>query len=112
MDLTGSSPLTRSGMVDFVPGHAVAGAAKRKCAKYRDLCASKGYIFLPFSFSTLGELDAEVVVLLKRVIEFQIFQNFKLLGRKKIYSFKLILQHSPHSWPISTSLWEANRVEI
>ncbi|KAL6568249.1 hypothetical protein OROHE_003933 [Orobanche hederae] len=43
VDLIGSSPLTRSGMLDFVPGQVVAQAAKRKCVKYRDLCAPKGY---------------------------------------------------------------------
>ena len=67
VDLTGSSPLTRSGLSDFVPGQVVVEAAKRKCAKYRDLCAGKGYGFLPFSFSSLGELDADVVAFLNRV---------------------------------------------
>ncbi|KAL6557393.1 hypothetical protein OROMI_017743 [Orobanche minor] len=45
VDLTGSSPLTRSGMLDFVPGQVVAEAAKCKGVKYRDLCAAKGYGF-------------------------------------------------------------------
>nr|GFC41192.1 auxilin-like protein [Tanacetum cinerariifolium] len=30
VDLTGSSPLTQTGMVDFVPGQAVIDAAQRK----------------------------------------------------------------------------------
>ncbi|KAL6585441.1 hypothetical protein OROMI_002085 [Orobanche minor] len=64
VDLTGSSHLTRSGILDFVPGQVVAEAAKHKCVKYRDLCAVKGYGFLPFSFYTLGELDADDVALL------------------------------------------------
>ena len=46
VDLVESSPLTRSGMTDFVLGQVVADAAKRKYAKYRDLCAAKGYGFL------------------------------------------------------------------
>ncbi|KAL6544681.1 hypothetical protein OROMI_023543 [Orobanche minor] len=69
--LTGSSPLTRSGMLDFVPGQVVAEAGKRKCVKYRDLCAAKGYGFLLFSFSTLEELDADAVALI-------VLRNFAL----------------------------------
>ena len=34
VDLTGSSPLTQTGMVDFVPGRAVTEAAQRKRVKY------------------------------------------------------------------------------
>ncbi|KAK9732675.1 hypothetical protein RND81_04G014600 [Saponaria officinalis] len=34
VDLTGSSPLTPSGLADFAPGRVVADAAQRKCAKY------------------------------------------------------------------------------
>ncbi|GKB06715.1 hypothetical protein Tco_0834948 [Tanacetum coccineum] len=33
VDLTGSSPLTQTGMVDFVPGHVVIDAAHRKRVK-------------------------------------------------------------------------------
>ncbi|KAL6542957.1 hypothetical protein OROHE_010477 [Orobanche hederae] len=75
VDLTGSSPLTRSGMLDFVSGQVVAEAAKRKCVKYRDLCAAKRYGFLHFSFSTLEELDADVVALLVRVRSFALAQD-------------------------------------
>ncbi|GKC87516.1 hypothetical protein Tco_1148165 [Tanacetum coccineum] len=56
VDLTGSSPLTQTGMVDFVPGRAVIDAAHRKRVKYEAKCADIGYGFLPFSFSSLGEL--------------------------------------------------------
>nr|GEV26827.1 hypothetical protein [Tanacetum cinerariifolium] len=38
MDLTGSSPLTQTGMVDFVPGRAVIDAARHKRVK----CEAKG----------------------------------------------------------------------
>ncbi|GKA40679.1 hypothetical protein Tco_0733272 [Tanacetum coccineum] len=38
VDLTGSSPLTQTGMVDFVPGRAVIDAAQRKRGKYMDRC--------------------------------------------------------------------------
>ncbi|KAL6535028.1 hypothetical protein OROMI_026402 [Orobanche minor] len=86
VDLIGSSPLTRSGMLDFVPGQVVAEAAKRKCAKYRDLCAAKRYGFLPFSFSTLGELDADVVALLVRVRGFALAQDAGARAAHHIFS--------------------------
>ncbi|GKA05330.1 BRCT domain-containing protein [Tanacetum coccineum] len=64
VDLTGSSPLTQTGMVDFVPGRAVIDAAQRKRDKYMAKCADIGYEFLPFSFSSLEELEADAVTLL------------------------------------------------
>ncbi|GJV25984.1 hypothetical protein Tco_1378679 [Tanacetum coccineum] len=70
VDLTGSSPLTRTGMTDFAPGRAVIDAAQRKRGKYLDKCAVIGYGFLPFSFSSLGELEANAVTLLKRIRKF------------------------------------------
>ncbi|GJT63749.1 hypothetical protein Tco_1015229 [Tanacetum coccineum] len=75
VDLTGSSPLTQTGMVDFVPGRAVIDAAQRKRSKYMDRCAAIGYGFLPFSFSSLGELEADAVILLKRIRKFSITQD-------------------------------------
>ncbi|GKE47265.1 hypothetical protein Tco_1478523 [Tanacetum coccineum] len=67
VDLTGSLPLTQTGMVDFVPGYAVIDAAHRKRVKYEAKCADIGYGFLPFSFSSLGELEKDAVTLLKRI---------------------------------------------
>ncbi|GKE75604.1 hypothetical protein Tco_1537645, partial [Tanacetum coccineum] len=52
VDLTGSSHLTQTGMVDFIPGR-----------------------FLPFSFSSLGELEAYAVTLLKRIHKFSMDQD-------------------------------------
>ncbi|GJZ03402.1 hypothetical protein Tco_0536677 [Tanacetum coccineum] len=43
VDLTRSSPLTQTGMVDFVPGRAVIDAAHRKRVKYEAKCANIGY---------------------------------------------------------------------
>ncbi|GKF15060.1 hypothetical protein Tco_0056522 [Tanacetum coccineum] len=48
VDLTGSSPLTQTEMVDFVPDRAVIVAAQRKRGKYMDMCAAIGYGFLHF----------------------------------------------------------------
>ncbi|GKC00230.1 hypothetical protein Tco_0986366, partial [Tanacetum coccineum] len=75
VDLTGSSPLTQTGMVDFVTGRAVIVAAQRKHGKYMDMCAAIGYGFLPFSFSSMGELEADAVTLLKRIQKFSITQD-------------------------------------
>ncbi|GKD76290.1 hypothetical protein Tco_1334572, partial [Tanacetum coccineum] len=67
VDLTGSSPLTQIGMVDFVSGRAVTEVAQRKCVKYEAKCADIGYGFLPFSFSSFWELEKDAVTLLKRI---------------------------------------------
>ncbi|GJV01046.1 zf-CCHC domain-containing protein [Tanacetum coccineum] len=64
VDLTRSSPLKETGMVEFLPGQAVIDAAQRKRGKYMDRCATIRYRFLPFSFSSLGELEAHAVTLL------------------------------------------------
>ncbi|GKF08372.1 hypothetical protein Tco_0042596, partial [Tanacetum coccineum] len=75
VDLTGSSPLTQTGMVNFVSGRAVIDAAHRKRVKYEAKCADIGYGFLPFSFSSLGELDKDAVTLLKRIRKFSVTQD-------------------------------------
>nr|GEW18951.1 putative reverse transcriptase domain-containing protein [Tanacetum cinerariifolium]GEW47052.1 putative reverse transcriptase domain-containing protein [Tanacetum cinerariifolium] len=75
VDLTGSSPLTQTGMADFVPGRAVIDAAQRKRGKYMAKCAAIGYEFVPFSFSSLGELEADAVTLLKRIQKFSMTQD-------------------------------------
>nr|GEW68515.1 hypothetical protein [Tanacetum cinerariifolium] len=72
VDLTRSSPLTQTGMVDFVPGRAVIDVTQCKRGKYMDMCAATGYGFILFSFSSVGELEADVVTLLKRVWKFSI----------------------------------------
>ncbi|GJS82895.1 zinc transporter 2, partial [Tanacetum coccineum] len=60
-------------MSDFAPGRAVTDAAHRKRGKYMAKCA--GYGFLPFSFSSLGELETDAVTLLKRVRNFSMAQD-------------------------------------
>ncbi|CAL1405258.1 unnamed protein product [Linum trigynum] len=94
VDLTGSSPLTQTGMTDFVPGRVVADAAQRKCVKYRDLCMTVGYGFLPFSFSSPEELDTDAVALLKRIQKFSIFHDTGARAAACIFtklSFSMIL---------------------
>nr|GEV09060.1 auxilin-like protein [Tanacetum cinerariifolium] len=67
MDLTGTSPLTQTRMADFMRSRAMLEAAQRKRVKYEAKCADIGYGFLPFSFSSFGELEKDVVKLLKRI---------------------------------------------
>ncbi|GKC36093.1 hypothetical protein Tco_1048477, partial [Tanacetum coccineum] len=77
VDLTGSSPLTQTGLGDFVPGRAVMDAAHRKRVKYEVKCGDIGYGFLPFSFSSLGELEKDAVTLLKRIRKFSKTQDIE-----------------------------------
>nr|GEZ09484.1 hypothetical protein [Tanacetum cinerariifolium] len=72
VELTGSSPLMQIRMVDFVPGHAVIDATHRKRVKYEAKCAGIRYGFLPFSLSSLGELDKDAATLLKRIRKFSV----------------------------------------
>ncbi|GJT30281.1 putative reverse transcriptase domain-containing protein [Tanacetum coccineum] len=101
MDLTGSSPLTQTGMADFLPGRAVIDAAQCKWCKYMTKCAYIGYGFLPFSFSSFGELEKDAVTLLKRVWKFCMAQDIG--ARSAVFtfliglSFPLLIISNPHS---------------
>ncbi|GJZ58064.1 putative reverse transcriptase domain-containing protein [Tanacetum coccineum] len=86
VDLTGSSPLTQTGMVDFVHGRAVIDAAHHKRVKYEAKCADIGYGFLPFSFSSFGELEIDAVTLLKRIRRFSVAQNIGAYAAIHIFS--------------------------
>ncbi|GKA04933.1 hypothetical protein Tco_0684053 [Tanacetum coccineum] len=88
VDLTGSSPLTQTGMVDFVPGCAMLEAAQRKRVKYEAKCADNGYGFLLFSFSSFGELEKDAVTLLKRIRKFPVAQDIG--ARAAIHTFNRI----------------------
>ncbi|GJY18092.1 hypothetical protein Tco_0389583 [Tanacetum coccineum] len=88
VDLTASSPLTQTGLVDFVPGRVVMDVAHRKRVKYEAKCADIGYAFLPFSFSLLGELEKDVMALLKRIREFFVTQDIG--ARATIHIFNRI----------------------
>ncbi|GKA67487.1 hypothetical protein Tco_0767404, partial [Tanacetum coccineum] len=88
VDLTGSLPLMQTGMVDFVPGRAVIDATHRKRVKYEAKCANIGYGFLPFSFSSLGELEKDAVNLLKWIRKFSMTQDIR--ARAIVYIFNRI----------------------
>ncbi|GJR84358.1 hypothetical protein Tco_0155143 [Tanacetum coccineum] len=95
VDLTGSSPLTQTWMIDFVPGRAVMAvidAAQRKRGKYMAKCAAIGYGFIPFSFSSLGELEADAVTLLKRIRKFSMAQDIGARAAVHIFNRILLLK--------------------
>ncbi|GJW39111.1 hypothetical protein Tco_0064956 [Tanacetum coccineum] len=79
VDLTYSSPLTQTGMIDFLPACAVTEAAQRKCVKYEAKCAEIGYGFLPFPFSSFEEIEKDAVTLLKRIRKFSMTQDIGAL---------------------------------
>ncbi|GJR22837.1 hybrid signal transduction histidine kinase M [Tanacetum coccineum] len=62
VDLTGSSPLTQTGMINFALGQTVIEAAQRKRVKHEAKCVDIGYGFLPFSFSSFAELEKDVLL--------------------------------------------------
>ncbi|GJZ78648.1 hypothetical protein Tco_0643485 [Tanacetum coccineum] len=88
VDLTVSSPLTHTNMVDFMPGRAVTEAAQRKRVKYEAKCTDIRYGFLPFSFSSFGELEKDAVTLLKRIRKFSMAQDIG--ARAAIHIFNRI----------------------
>nr|GEZ58701.1 hypothetical protein [Tanacetum cinerariifolium] len=77
VDLTVSSPLTQTRMIDFARGQAVIVAAQRKRVKYEAKYAYIGYDFLPFSFSSFAKLEKDAMTLLKRVRRFFVTQNIR-----------------------------------
>ncbi|GKA33660.1 hypothetical protein Tco_0720089 [Tanacetum coccineum] len=88
VDLTSSSPLTQTRMLDFAPGRAVTEAAQRKRVKYEAKCTNIRYGFLLFSFSSFGELENDAVTLLKRIRRFPVTQDIG--ARAAIYIFNRI----------------------
>ncbi|GJX11055.1 hypothetical protein Tco_0200914 [Tanacetum coccineum] len=75
-------------MVDFIPDRTVIDAAQRKRDKYMAKCAAIGYGFLPFSFSYLGELEADAITLLKRIRKFSMAQDIG--ARVAVHIFNMI----------------------
>ncbi|GKD67494.1 hypothetical protein Tco_1309602 [Tanacetum coccineum] len=88
MDLTGSSPLTQTGLTDFFVGRAVVDVAHRKRVKYEEKCGDIRYGFLPFSFSSFRELEKDAVNLLKWIRKF--FTTQDIGARVVVYIFNRI----------------------
>ncbi|GKF78836.1 hypothetical protein Tco_0234404, partial [Tanacetum coccineum] len=49
-------------------------------------CATIGYEFLPFSFSSLGELEADAVTLLKQIRKFFMTQDIEARAAAHIFN--------------------------
>ncbi|GJU18856.1 hypothetical protein Tco_1146822 [Tanacetum coccineum] len=75
-------------MADFVPDRVVIDAAQRNRDKYMPKCAVIRYEFLPFSFSSLRELEENAVTLLKRIRMFYMAQDIR--ARATIHIFNMI----------------------
>ncbi|GJX84311.1 hypothetical protein Tco_0335085 [Tanacetum coccineum] len=73
-------------MSDFALGRAVTDAAHRKRGKYMAKCAAIGYGFLPFSFSSLGELEIDAATLLRRVRNFSMAQDIVARAPSHIFN--------------------------
>ncbi|GJV96569.1 hypothetical protein Tco_1548146 [Tanacetum coccineum] len=77
-------------MIDFKPGRAVTDAAHRKRGKYMAKCAAIGYVFLPFFFSSLGELETHAVTLFSMAqdigarVAIQIFNRISFAIAKRV----------------------------
>ncbi|GKA87553.1 hypothetical protein Tco_0809317 [Tanacetum coccineum] len=72
----------------FVAGRAVTDAAHRKRVKYKGKCSDIGYGFLPFLFSSLGELEKDAVTLMKRIRKFSVTQDIR--ARVAVHIFNRI----------------------
>ncbi|GJT42378.1 hypothetical protein Tco_0951093 [Tanacetum coccineum] len=72
----------------IVKGCVVIDAAQLKRGKYMAKCAAIKYGFLPFSFSSFGELEADTLTLLKRIRKFSIAQDIE--ARAAIHIFNRI----------------------
>ncbi|GKB17795.1 hypothetical protein Tco_0851718 [Tanacetum coccineum] len=81
VDLTGSSPLTQTRMIGFVPSRAVIDASQ-----YETKCADIGYSFLPFLISSFVELKKDEAVLLKGIRKFSVAQDIGAHGAVQIFS--------------------------
>ncbi|GJX14796.1 hypothetical protein Tco_0206554 [Tanacetum coccineum] len=60
--------------------------ARCKCGKYMAKCAAIGYGLLPFFFSSLGELEADAVTLLKRIRKFSMNQDIRERAAAHIFN--------------------------
>ncbi|GKF60263.1 hypothetical protein Tco_0177049, partial [Tanacetum coccineum] len=86
VDLIGSSPLTQTEMANFISDRAVIDATHHKRVKYETKCAAIGYGFLPFSFSSFGELEEGAITLLKRIRKFSMTQDIEARAAVHIFN--------------------------
>ena len=70
VDVTGYSPFAGIGFSSWTHNASLANAAERKRKKYTSKCEENGYKFIPFAFSTFGELGDDALDLLSRIAFF------------------------------------------
>ena len=70
VDVTGGSPFAGTRVPSWVPGASLANAAERKRKKSSAKCEENDYKFIPFAFSTFGELGENALVMLSRIAYF------------------------------------------
>ncbi|GJS12311.1 hypothetical protein Tco_0369107 [Tanacetum coccineum] len=98
-NLTGSSPLMQTRMINFAPGRVVIEVAQRRRVKYEAKCAHIGYGFLPFSFSSFGELEKDAMTLLKRIRRFFVTQDIGARVAVHIFNMKCFAIARGLFWP-------------
>lgn len=67
LDVTRVSPFAGIGATSWAPVAALSNAVEKKRKKYASKCEDNGYKFVPFAFSTFGELEVEALNTLLRV---------------------------------------------
>ena len=70
VDVTGSSHFAGIGVFSLAPSASLTNAAERKRKKYTAKSEDNGYKFIPFAFSTFGELGEDTLNLLSRIASF------------------------------------------
>ena len=70
VNVTGGSPFAGMRVSSCAPGASLANDTERKRKKYTAKCEENGYKFIPFDFSTFGELGEDALNLLARIGSF------------------------------------------
>ena len=83
--VTGGSPFAGIGVSSWDPSVSLANAAKRKRKKYTTKCKVNIYKFIPFTFSTFGELGEGTLELLSRVASVALSNSYSTKSRAYIF---------------------------
>ncbi|GJR35587.1 hypothetical protein Tco_1211271 [Tanacetum coccineum] len=91
-----------TGMADFVPGRAVIDVAQHRRVKYIAKCATIGYEFLPYCFSSLGELEDDAVTLLKHIRNFSLTRDIGVRAAVHIFNrISFTIAKEARAWIVS-----------
>ena len=67
IDVTGGLSFAGIGVSSWAPSVFLANVVEKKRKKYTAKCKENGYKFIPFAFSTFGELGEDALDLLSRI---------------------------------------------